>query len=88
MAINITVSLWWNHGEPDENAFPDAPHLGKNPHPETAMKHMGISYREAVPSPISDTWRFWGCSNVPEGPYPRWMTVTETSDEPTALRQE
>jgi hypothetical protein len=77
MSKTVRLCLWWNHGEPDENAFPDAPELGKDPHAQVAMKHMGITYKDAWPQPISDSWTFYGCDNVPPPPYPRWMKVRE-----------
>lgn len=77
MRKNVTISLWWNHGEADENAFPDAPELGKNPHAQAAMQHMGITYVTAEAYPISDCWVFFDCENIPPAPYPKWMTVSE-----------
>lgn len=77
MRKNVKISLWYNHGEPDENAFPDAPELGKSPHAQEAMRHMGITYAEAEPHPISDCWVFFDCTGIPDGPLPKWMTVSE-----------
>lgn len=74
---NVTISTWWNYGEPDDNAFPDAPELGKTPHAQEAMRHMGITYATAEPRPISDCWVFFDCNNIPEEPYQKWMTVSE-----------
>lgn len=39
---------------------------GMGKHPQAVMKDLGIKYRKAVPQSISDSWQFWGCSNVPE----------------------
>lgn len=75
MRKNVTISLWWNHGEADENAFPDAPELGKSPHAQDAMRHMGITYKTAEPSPLTDSWRFFDCENIPDAPHPKWMRV-------------
>lgn len=75
MRKNVVISLYWNYGEQDENAFPDAPELGKEPHAQEAMRHMGITYSKAEPNPIADCWVFFDCKNIPDGPHPKWMTV-------------
>lgn len=77
MRKNVAISLWYNHGEADANAFPDAPELGECPHAQVAMRHMGITYASAEPQPIADRWVFFDCQNIPPGPHPKWMAVSE-----------
>lgn len=66
---HLRLSCWYNSGQP---AFPDAPDLGPSPHPQEAMKHLGITYRAAHPRPICDDWTFIDCANVPED-LPGWL---------------
>lgn len=77
MRKNVTISLYYNHGQADVNAFPDAPELGGCPHAQDAMRHMGITYALAEPHSISDCWVFYDCQNIPPAPHPKWMTVSE-----------
>jgi hypothetical protein len=77
MRKNVTISLWYNLGQTDVNAFPDAPELGECPHAQLAMRHMGITYAIAEPHSISDCWVFYDCQNIPPAPYPKWMAVSE-----------
>lgn len=35
-------------------------------HAQQYMKRHGISYEKAVATPITDSWTFFNCSNVPD----------------------
>lgn len=39
---------------------------GVRQHAELQMKQLGITYIEAVPQSMYDSWEFWGCDNIPE----------------------
>ena len=43
-------------------------------HAEEYMKQQGIKYFISMASPISDSWVFWCCKNVPE-PLPRGLSL-------------
>lgn len=65
---NINVSLWYNYPGP---AFPEQPELGDCPHAQEAMRHLGITYKNATSHPIADCWVFYECENIPEI-LPKW----------------
>lgn len=77
MRKNVTINLSYNYGEENDFAFPDAPELGKTPHAQLAMRHMGITYKEAEPSSLTDSWTFYDCDSIPNEPHPKWMGVFE-----------
>lgn len=39
---------------------------GVRQHAQLQMKQLGITYVEAVPQSMYDSWEFWCCDNVPE----------------------
>ena len=81
MPTNVTISLWYNYQGPGNRpvAIPERPDLGTDPHPQAVMRHYGITYKEAWPSPITDSWRFIDCQNVPENRQ-SWMSISKTPD--------
>ena len=72
--VDLILSTWFNF--PDL-ALPDRPDLGAHPHAETAMAALGISYDRAIPSPITESWRFCDCRNVPDK-LPKWLSRVKT----------
>lgn len=70
---DINVSLWYNY---PERAFKDAPELGMEPHAQEAMRHLGITYKEATSHPIADCWIFYDCENIPDV-LPKWARRIE-----------
>ncbi|MDW9726352.1 hypothetical protein GOB91_29330 [Sinorhizobium meliloti] len=70
---DVWISLWY-HASNSIPAFADAPDLGSCPHARIAMRHMGITYKQAVPFSTLDGWRFYDCENIPEM-LPEWATV-------------
>lgn len=81
MTHRIIISLWYNYGQTNPLAIPEAPELGENPHAQKVMQHYGISYTDCMASPVTDSWQFFGCDKVPD-PLPRWMSVYEEAPEP------
>ena len=41
-------------------------------HPMEVMKGLGITYQQATPQSMLDSWLFWNCSNIPE-PLPEYL---------------
>lgn len=39
---------------------------GDNRHAQEIIKSLGISYIEAIPQSIVDSWWFYGCQNIPK----------------------
>lgn len=75
MGITLTLNLWYNADEKIP-AFADAPELGWSPHPQKAMKHLGITYRDCDCSSMAECWWFYDCQNVPEV-LPKWLSRTD-----------
>lgn len=71
----IVVDLYYNHGLPNDLAFPHDKSMGKFPHAQKAMEKLGISYERAVPQPVADQWVFYGCTNIPDN-LPRWAKIS------------
>lgn len=46
---------------------------GEKRHAERTMQDLGISYLVAVPQPISDSWWFFCCEDVPDS-LPKYLT--------------
>jgi hypothetical protein len=81
MTWDIRISLYYNstaNGD-DPLAIPERPDLGSSPHAQAVMRHYGITYEEAIPQSISDSWKFLGCDKVPDT-MPKWMSA-ELSEE-------
>ena len=73
MPKTVCVSLWYNW--PDKGpAIPERPDLGADPHAQAVMSHFGITYADAVPHTIGDSWSFTDCQNIPDK-LPSFMTV-------------
>jgi len=36
-----------------------------NEHPQKQMEKLGITYQDATPQSLYDSWWFWNCENVP-----------------------
>ncbi|EKS6329487.1 TPA: hypothetical protein ACTYBD_000352 [Enterobacter hormaechei] len=48
-------------------------------HAQTIMSELGITWREQIPDSASDSWKFYGCDNIPEK-LPSFVSVYEMTE--------
>ena len=48
----------------------------ENRHAQIVINELGIKYEHCVPQSISDSWEFWGCTEVPKD-LPEYIKVVD-----------